>query len=92
MPASGLIMMIKKIIRVNRADSAFVYAILESLEGFSSYSTLDPPADETFASNYRDLELHIPTTFEAEMNEILEGLQRKITVLTLTSEQRAFSN
>lgn len=61
---------IKKIIRVRKEDSAFVYFILESYEGITSYSTLDFKQGEAF----RDLELRIPADFLEETNYLIELL------------------
>ncbi len=63
-------MSIRKKIRVRKEDSAFVYFILESHEGITSYSTLDfKPGDL-----YRDLELRIPPDFVDETEELLKQL------------------
>ena len=61
---------IKKVIRVRKEDSAFVYFILESHEGIVSYSTLAfQPGDA-----YRDLELRIPPDFVEETEDLLKQL------------------
>lgn len=61
---------IRKTIRVRKEDSAFVYFILESYEGITSYSTLEfKPGDP-----HRDLELRIPPDFLAEVEELLGDL------------------
>ena len=61
---------IRKRIRVRKQDTAFIYFILESYEGIASYSTLDShPGDA-----HRDLELIIPTDFEAEVASLLKDL------------------
>ncbi len=65
----------RTVIRVLKKDSAFVYAILESLEGMASYSTL---SDELGRSNYRDLELLIPLGYSEDVDLVLEGLSKKI--------------
>ncbi|MEK6704902.1 MAG: hypothetical protein AABZ06_03865 [Bdellovibrionota bacterium] len=62
---------IRKVIRVRTEDSAFVYFILESYEGITSYSTLDfQPGDP-----YRDLELRIPPDFIEETRNMLSRLE-----------------
>ena len=71
--------MFSKTIRVHRRDSAFVYAILESLEGMASYSTLDNAPGH----NYRDLALSIPEGFVEEIEVVLEGFRKKFPVLEL---------
>lgn len=71
---------IQKKIRVHRKDSAFTYAILESLEGMASYSTLpDEPGQ-----NYRDLALCIPEPFVLDIEIVLNGLRKKFSVLELS--------
>ena len=60
-----------KNIRVRKEDSAYVYFILESQEGITSYSTLDHKPGDRF----RDLELRIPPDFVAEVEELFERLR-----------------
>lgn len=61
---------IRKRIRVAKADSVFVYWILESYEGIAAYSTLEfLPEDR-----HRDLELQIPPDFKDEVNALLHRL------------------
>jgi len=52
---------------VRKEESAFVYFILESYEGITSYSTLDFKKGDP----HRDLELRIPGDFIAEVNDLL---------------------
>jgi Domain of unknown function (DUF4911) len=59
---------IYKKIRVRKEDSAFVYFIMESYEGITSYSTLDHKVGDP----HRDLELRIAPDF---LNEVLELLK-----------------
>lgn len=61
---------LKKRIRVKKEESAFVYFILESHEGVTSYSTL--PHRE--GDPHRDLELTFSATFASEVDEILKDL------------------
>ena len=61
---------LKKRIRVKKEDSAFVYFILESHEGVTSYSTLE----HREVDPHRDLELTFSTDFASEVDEILEDL------------------
>ena len=61
---------IRKRIRVRKQDTAFIYFILESYEGIASYSTLDSQPGDA----HRDLELIIPTDFEAEVASLLKDL------------------
>ncbi len=60
---------IRQVIRVKKEDSAFVYFILESYEGITSYSTLDFKSGDL----HRDLELRIPPDFEQEVEEVLNS-------------------
>lgn len=61
---------VRRKIRVKKEDSAFVYFILESYEGITSYSTLEfKPGD-----GYRDLELRIPPDFINEVDDLLKRL------------------
>jgi len=61
---------IAKKIRVKKEDSAFVYFILESYEGITSYSTLDHQVGDT----HRDLLLMIPPDFVTDVEELLKSL------------------
>lgn len=58
---------IYKRLRTKKEDSAFVYAILESYEGVSAYSTLP---HETGA-DFRDILLQIPPDFEKTVDRIV---------------------
>lgn len=57
-------------IRVQKEDSVFVYAIMESHEGVISYSTLEHPP----GALHRDLELTIPWSLREEAEKILDDL------------------
>jgi hypothetical protein len=61
---------IRQVIRVKKEDSAFVYFILESYEGLTSYSTLDFNQGDPF----RDLELRTPIDWVPEVQELLASL------------------
>ena len=65
-----LINSITRKIRVKKEDSAYVYFILESYEGITSYSTLPFQQGDAF----RDLELRIPPDFVAEVEDLLNQL------------------
>lgn len=80
--------MIHKVIRVHRKNSAFVYAILESLEGMASFSTLpDQPGAE-----HRDLELRIPPSFLSEIEVVLDGLRKKFPIVEISDQNRKDEN
>lgn len=57
-------------VRVRSEDSAFVYFVMEAHEGVMSYRTLDH--QEGVA--YRDLEVLIPASQEAEGIQVLERI------------------
>lgn len=61
---------VKKVIRVKKEDSAFVYFILESYEGIASYSTLPHIQGDLF----RDLELRVPPDSIEEVDTLLNDL------------------
>ena len=63
-----------KIIRVKKEDAAFLYFILESYEGITSYSTLNTKGDAKDGEAHRDLELRIPPDFVGEVEELLKSL------------------
>ena len=73
----ALIKSYKKIIRVKKEDSAFVYFILESHEGITSYSTLPFNTGDA----HRDLELSIPPDFLEEVEEVLKSLGEMVYLL-----------
>jgi hypothetical protein len=61
---------IRKMIRVRKEDSAYVYCILESYEGATCYSTLNHQVGD----RHRDLELRYTKDFENEVSMILKQL------------------
>jgi hypothetical protein len=65
-----MIASVRRVIRVRKEDSAFVYFILESYEGITSYSTLPHKVGEPF----RDLELRIPPDFVGDVDDLLARL------------------
>jgi hypothetical protein len=73
---------VKKVIRVKKEDSAYVYFILESYEGITSYSTLD----FKHGDNFRDLELRIPTDFLSEVEDLLKILGEMVYEIDPKSE------
>jgi len=58
------------IIRVKKEDSAFVYALLEALEGVALPTTLPSVA----GSPDRDIQLSYTKDFESELRELLSSL------------------
>lgn len=69
---------IQKTIRVEKKNSAFVYAILESLEGMTSYRTRDRgeslPVPQPLEC---DIELQISADFLDTVDSVLEGMGKK---------------
>ncbi len=61
---------IRRVIRVKKQDSAFVYFLLESYEGITSYSTLNFRNGDL----YRDLELRMSSDFVSEVEKLLRSL------------------
>ncbi len=59
---------VRRKIRVKKEDSAFVYFILESYEGITSYSTLEFKQGDP----HRDLELRIPPDFLQDVDNLLK--------------------
>lgn len=72
-------MMIRKKIRIHKKDSAFVYAILESLEGMVSFSTLPNELGEM----HRDLDLQVAPDFENDVEFVLESFRKKFSLIIL---------
>jgi hypothetical protein len=72
---------IRKVLRVKKEDSAFVYTVFEASEGLGSYSTLPHQLGDA----HRDLELRIPITLLAEAQLMLDSIQPLI--LELESER-----
>lgn len=75
-------------IRLHRKNSAFVYAILESLEGWVSFSTLDnvEHGGSNWNTAFRDLELYIPKDFEQDVAAVIESLQSRFEVIYLDGD------
>lgn len=58
----------RKVIRVSKKDSAFIYSILESYEGLTAYSTLDTPKE----CSYRDIELLMTLDFVTDVENLMK--------------------
>lgn len=67
-----------QLIRIQRADSAWVYHVLEAQEGIVSYSTVQQEGEGVILSPSGlatcDLELTIPIAFRKEVRLVLEHL------------------
>jgi hypothetical protein len=61
---------LRRVIRVRKQDSAFVYFVLEANEGVMAYSTLPSSAGDA----HRDLELMIPPSLGVEADQVLESI------------------
>jgi len=72
------VLSIRRVIRVRKEDSAFVYFVLEAQEGITAYSTLPfTPGDA-----YRDLELQIPPDFVEETEDLLKSLGEMVLLIS----------
>ena len=65
---------VQKVIRVRKEDAAFVYFLLESYEGWTSYSTLPFQKGDAF----RNLELNISPDYLKEVEGLLKQMERQI--------------
>ena len=64
----------RTVIRVPKADSAFIYFQLEANEGICFYSTLK----ESLGESYRDIMVTSDLSYEIETKRILEFLKKSI--------------
>jgi hypothetical protein len=67
------------IIRVPKADSVYLYQLLEGYEGLVSHSTL--PHEN--GAGFRDIELVCPLGREREVDELISILQAEIPLIRL---------
>jgi len=66
-----------KVIRIQKADSAWVYHVLEAQDGIVSYSTLEERAGEPLSPSGLStcrLELTIPIGFREQVRAVLDHL------------------
>ena len=75
-------------IRVRKADSAYVYFILESHEGMTGYTTLDAPPE----APYRELELVFTNDFKEDLEEVLEALSGELELAVISPVQARSSH
>ena len=81
------IMMFHKTIRIHRRDAAFLYAILESLEGVASYETLDSRrSGQPGSPHYRVVELNFAPGFAEDVEIVLHGMRKKFSIVEFTPE------
>ena len=71
------------ILRVSKADSSFVYFILESNEGICFYSTLESSLKET----YRDMSVRFTPEFKTDVERILNLLSKKFDIQILEESE-----
>lgn len=64
------------IIRIAKADAAFVYALLEGYEGLVNYSTLPSAPD----SGFRELAIFPTESMQAELKPLYERIAREVTI------------
>lgn len=77
-------MMIHKIVRVHKKDSAFLYATLEALEGAASFSTLDTKEPGQI---FRDIKLYISPQFLDEVESVIETLRIRFPILEIKENE-----
>ncbi len=65
-----------KIIRVDKANSSFVYFTLESNEGIAFHSTLR----ESLKMPYRDIEINYTESTKTHLLNILKNLEEKFSI------------
>ncbi len=69
---------VRIIVRTTKADSAFLYHVIEAHEGLATCTTLPNPEH----AQYRDVELLVPRELVAEMKLVLEDLSDIVTILS----------
>ncbi|MGZ3688117.1 MAG: DUF4911 domain-containing protein [Bdellovibrionota bacterium] len=69
---------IRRVFRVRKDDSAFVYCILEAHEGITSYSTLKHKTGDP----HRDLELGISPDFQEDVERVIQSLGEMVYEIT----------
>lgn len=72
----------KKIVRVLKNDSAFLYFTLEASEGMAFYSTLE----ESNYSPYRDIEINCTLEFSNSIDKLLKKLEDLFPIQYLKDE------
>jgi hypothetical protein len=70
------------IIRVSKADAAFIYFQFESNEGLCFFSTMKSSLKEPF----RDIEIFSPISLEQEIDHLLNYLGQSIDMQFLLTE------
>lgn len=70
------------VLRVKKEDSAYLYQILESYEGLTSFSTLF----ESKSIPYRDVILHIAPNSRKEVERLVMALKEEIALEVLPSK------
>ena len=78
-------MMIQKIVRVHKKDSAFLYATLEALEGAASFSTLDTKESGQI---FRDIKICISPQFLDEIESVIETLRKRFPILEMKEDEQ----
>lgn len=62
------------VLRVRKADSAYLYQVLESYEGLTNFSTLEDREDPA----YRRIVLHIAPDLRVDVERLVKHLQKEI--------------
>ena len=69
------------ILRVPKADAAYLYQLLESYEGLTNHSTVNLDKE----TSYRDIQLHLAPDLREELLSVLEYIRKEIPELQLMS-------
>ena len=64
------------VLRVKKADSAYLYRVLESYEGITNFSTLPEPPGVP----YRDVLLHIAPDFLPAVERLVAHLKQEMEI------------
>ncbi len=76
-------MLVRLVIRVSKANSAFTYFLLESHEGLCFYSTIE----SSLSGQFRDLELVATIEFKQELHHLITKLQESFPVEILEEQE-----
>lgn len=71
------------VIRVPKADSAFLYFQLEANEGLCFYSTLK----SSLGQGHRDIDITSDLSFKAEVVRLIKKLEDKMAIEYLVNEE-----
>lgn len=70
---------LSKTLKTSKADSAFLYFVLESNEGLCFYSTLD----ESLGHQYRLIKINYTPEFETQVTNLIDHCNKSIEIEVL---------